>query len=54
MSAAARSVQRDFDWPRYHKEVVDAIEDLEQRCLEASHRGSDWEKQSLQRACTPR
>jgi alpha-maltose-1-phosphate synthase len=40
MSAAARRRALDFDWPRYHRSVVDAIKHLEQKSLEASHSGN--------------
>ena len=36
MSTAARCRALDFDWPQYHNGVVNAIEQLEQKCLEAS------------------
>ena len=45
MSAAARCRACEFDWPRYHKGIVDAIEHLEQKIL-----GSITSRQSFEDA----
>ena len=39
MSTKARSRALEFDWPRYHNGVVNAIEQLKQESLVPSHRG---------------
>ena len=47
MSAAARCRARDFDWPRYHKSVVDAIKQLDGKSFEISQRLNDSKTPSL-------
>jgi len=39
MSTNARSRALEFDWPRYHNSIVNAIEQLKQESLVVSHRG---------------
>ena len=39
MAAAARARALEFDWPRYHDGVINAIEQLKQESLVPSHRG---------------
>jgi alpha-maltose-1-phosphate synthase len=54
MSASARCRAIDFDWPRYHERVVDAIEHVVRKPWEASQHGERLETSSLYGSSKPR
>ncbi len=54
MAGAARCRAREFDWPHYHKGVVEGIEQLAQKALEPAHRGNGSKPRSSHRPLQPK